>query len=418
MLTEFSSHKSKVQENVYQCENKVNELYKKETNDTPIITENQKSLLSNKNPIQGKITKDEPMKKILRPFENRRKNYFMGDLSEFFISVKDEEYFKDTFIKPTRIFLSTKYKRFDILIKNIKVFKLTKTSKSLKNQSSLSYYPTKNKINHLLSLQNLSGKRNDDLFKKTNPKQSITAKCLSKRIKYSNNIIPKSFDIDKGKVKSLVKKRKIERIIIQISPLPINDSCKILRKKTSEILSKLSDFKSQYQHYMQIKLNLKNNKFNLNSDSSLKQEDIGPTGLEEVSEAKSECFEVKNEDQDLKQLLESSLENITQNTFLKIKEDSEDFYLQTKNCMHDSLTFLLIDNKVVLNKENIFKYMNLQIRLENAYFHGLHYSTKLRVLCLVFAKYVSQAAVADLVQSFMTGLDLQKPQVIKSLFHQ
>lgn len=99
------------------------------------------------------------------------------------------------------------------------------------------------------------------------------------------------------------------------------------------------------------------------------------------------------------------IKNLVWNSFLQNSNHQEDYLNQliyaVKGCLKE------VPNQKY-SKENIFKLINIQAELKNCQFHKLSNKIKLRVICVIFAKYVNRNNLIILCKSFMNDINLTK----------
>lgn len=109
------------------------------------------------------------------------------------------------------------------------------------------------------------------------------------------------------------------------------------------------------------------------------------------------------------------IRNIVWNSFLR-NNKQPGFQRQLESTMDKILNKLKNNNKLIYHKVNIFTLINLQIPLENEKFHALSSTVKLRVICMLFAKYVNRKPFVGLCSNFLTSIDLSESSAKKSIF--
>jgi hypothetical protein len=110
------------------------------------------------------------------------------------------------------------------------------------------------------------------------------------------------------------------------------------------------------------------------------------------------------------------IKNIVWNSFLR-NNNNVLFKNQLEDVMDKVLNKLKNNNKLIYHKVNIFTLINLQIPMNNAKFHSLSSSVKLRVICMLFAKYVNRKPIIEMCSEFITEIDLSMDHKdIKNIF--
>lgn len=100
-----------------------------------------------------------------------------------------------------------------------------------------------------------------------------------------------------------------------------------------------------------------------------------------------------------------SVLDVFQNTFLKDFDDNNEYVQQYLETLMEVLTRYSLKKDLRINKNNIICFINLQIPLSQSDFENLNLSIRVRVLCLIFAKYVNRGDLARICEDFEPGLD-------------
>ena len=101
---------------------------------------------------------------------------------------------------------------------------------------------------------------------------------------------------------------------------------------------------------------------------------------------------------------EFGLSDVLKNSVLKKSTFSD----QKNNLMKSVKQLLLLNSynqKVQVNEENLFLLLNLQIQISSQEFFKISQKVRLRIVAMLFVKYVNRAAFAEVCSSFMEDLD-------------
>ena len=101
------------------------------------------------------------------------------------------------------------------------------------------------------------------------------------------------------------------------------------------------------------------------------------------------------------------IQNIVWNSFLRNNANLK-FKNQLNRVIKHVINKLKNNNKLIYHKVNIFTLINLQIPLDNTKFHFLSLSVKLRVICMLYAKYVNRKPFSQLCSNFLASIDLER----------
>jgi hypothetical protein len=111
--------------------------------------------------------------------------------------------------------------------------------------------------------------------------------------------------------------------------------------------------------------------------------------------------------------LPSMVNNVKWNSFLRSPSKLE-FLIQTQNTISKILSYLENNQKeIIYHQNNIITLVNLQIPLCNKKFQNLSKQIKLRVICMLFAKYVNRKTLAFICQDFFMNIDITNNHQIK-----
>ena len=109
------------------------------------------------------------------------------------------------------------------------------------------------------------------------------------------------------------------------------------------------------------------------------------------------------------------LENIIWNTFLE--KESEEFYRkQFKNYLDSQLSCFLKTNNL-FTRQNISMLVNLQLNIENKHFQLVPPSLRLRLICVIFFKYVNISNLKRLFEGFFEEIDLANRKKLKKALY-
>lgn len=100
-----------------------------------------------------------------------------------------------------------------------------------------------------------------------------------------------------------------------------------------------------------------------------------------------------------------SVLDVFKNTFLKDFDEDNEYVQQYLETLTEVLTRYSLKRDLKINKNNIICFLNLQIPLSQPDFETLNLSIRVRVLCLMFAKYVNRGDLAMICEDFEPGLD-------------
>ena len=115
----------------------------------------------------------------------------------------------------------------------------------------------------------------------------------------------------------------------------------------------------------------------------------------------------------------SMVNNVKWNSFLRSPSQLR-FLTQTQGAISKILSYLENNQKqLIYHQNNIITLINLQVPLCNDKFQSLSKRIKLRVICMLFAKYVNRKSLAGLCEDFMTEMDIaDHDQVRRHVFDQ
>jgi hypothetical protein len=107
------------------------------------------------------------------------------------------------------------------------------------------------------------------------------------------------------------------------------------------------------------------------------------------------------------------IQNIIRNSFLRDFKN-HNYLNQLQETISTTISFLQNNNDIIYHKENIFTIINLQIPLCDKKFKKLSKSIQLRVLCMLFAKYINRKAFSKICNSFIHEINFDKEKLIHS----
>ena len=111
----------------------------------------------------------------------------------------------------------------------------------------------------------------------------------------------------------------------------------------------------------------------------------------------------------------SMVNNVKWNSFLRSPSKLE-FLTQTQKTISKILSYLENNQKeIIYHQNNIITLVNLQIPLCNSKFQNLSKQIKLRVICMLFAKYVNRKTLSYICQDFMESIDITDNNQIKHI---
>ena len=157
------------------------------------------------------------------------------------------------------------------------------------------------------------------------------------------------------------------------------------------------------------------NKFDSIVDISVKE--LSDLNLENEDKTKNLKDELKIFNPMKKRKLNPMIENIVQNSFLNDNKN-HNYLFQLENTINKTINYLRNNNEIIYHKENIFTIINLQIPLCNLKFKKLSKSTQLRVLCMLFAKYINRKAFIKNCSSFINEINFKNEKsILSTLFN-
>lgn len=109
--------------------------------------------------------------------------------------------------------------------------------------------------------------------------------------------------------------------------------------------------------------------------------------------------------------------NILWNTFLRDEDKHGEYRAQVVQQLSTHLKSLEAADEDSYHKEHIFTLMNMQVGLDNAKFRAIAPHIRLRVICMVFFKYVNPAQLARLFEDFLPKVDLRNKDQVKSVLY-
>lgn len=102
-----------------------------------------------------------------------------------------------------------------------------------------------------------------------------------------------------------------------------------------------------------------------------------------------------------------------QNSFLKTLGPEDEFIKQYQSSIKKILINMSETDSIKVSLSNIISYINLQIPLTQKEFEILNLSVRIRVICLIYAKYVNRVDLAKLCQNFEPDLDFTSVKGLK-----
>ena len=112
---------------------------------------------------------------------------------------------------------------------------------------------------------------------------------------------------------------------------------------------------------------------------------------------------------------EPVMKNIVNNSFLR-NTDSKNMYV---NQLRDSVTSvikqLFQNNPISYNRENIITLLNLQVPLNKELFQKMNLKVKIRVMCMVFTKFVNSKTISQICDNLFDEIDFQDPINLKRI---
>ena len=105
--------------------------------------------------------------------------------------------------------------------------------------------------------------------------------------------------------------------------------------------------------------------------------------------------------------------NIIKNTFLHDADCNNLYVKQLNNNVNMIIKRLFQKNEISYNKENIFILLNLQVPLKEEIFQKMSLKIKLRVVCMIFTKFVNQKNLSRICDKFFHEIDIENPAHLK-----
>lgn len=118
-----------------------------------------------------------------------------------------------------------------------------------------------------------------------------------------------------------------------------------------------------------------------------------------------------------RQLLQDPLvENIIWNSMLQ-KSSNLKYALQLKDSINNMMTLFGGDEQIVYHKENIFTIINSQVPMSDQKFKAMPKRIRLRVVCMLFAKYINYKKFSKICENFWTHLDFNQVKTIQTALY-
>lgn len=108
------------------------------------------------------------------------------------------------------------------------------------------------------------------------------------------------------------------------------------------------------------------------------------------------------------------VQNIVWNSFLRNQQKSS-YSEQLTRTIQTVLNKLKNNSQLIYHKVNIFTLINLQVPLDNRKFHSLSASVKLRVVCMLYAKYVNRKLFSQLCSQFLSCVNFNREFLSESV---
>lgn len=109
--------------------------------------------------------------------------------------------------------------------------------------------------------------------------------------------------------------------------------------------------------------------------------------------------------------------NIIWNTFLRNYPPHASYTQQLVTSLSEHLEYLGTRDGDCYHKENIFTLVNMQVPLDNTKFQRVAPHLRLRVVCMVFFKYVNTTRLAQVFENFLDEIDLKNKAHTKALIY-
>lgn len=101
-------------------------------------------------------------------------------------------------------------------------------------------------------------------------------------------------------------------------------------------------------------------------------------------------------------------QDVIWNSFLNSSDTNQDFKMQLENILHKLIIRFSTKNQINYSANNIFLLFKLQVQLDNKKFHLLNSKTKIKVLGMIFSKFVDRFELSNLLQNFLPDVDFRK----------
>ena len=105
---------------------------------------------------------------------------------------------------------------------------------------------------------------------------------------------------------------------------------------------------------------------------------------------------------------QSLFQNIISNSFLKRNGSLKSFSNQVKESYDEIIEMLKSEDEVEYTIENILTLINLQLSINPQKFNQLSSNIKLKLICLLFAKFVNKEQIAFICKDFYSYLDIDE----------
>ena len=107
--------------------------------------------------------------------------------------------------------------------------------------------------------------------------------------------------------------------------------------------------------------------------------------------------------------------NVIQNSFLRNVAPGNIFIKQLQNSLTAVIKLLLQNDTISYNKENIFTLLNLQMPLKPKLFQGMSIKARVKIVCMMFAKFINSKAISNICQEFFIEIDFQNIVKLKRI---
>lgn len=180
-------------------------------------------------------------------------------------------------------------------------------------------------------------------------------------------------------------------------------SKKKLKYIKNDFLRLLDSFNKKYQSELQVTWK------NLSEISPLKlEENFDLSLLKEQMQLQTPL--VVSSDQ----FVPSMVNNVKWNSFLRSPSQMR-FLTQTQGSVSKILSYLENNQKkLIYHQNNIITLVNLQVPLCNEKFQNLSKRIKLRVICMLFAKYVNRKTLSQICEDFLPEMQITDHNLIRA----